>query len=27
MIYNIVNSTFSGRVFDQAPRFIGLGTT
>jgi len=25
MIYNIVNSTFSGRVFDQAPRFIGLG--
>jgi multiple sugar transport system permease protein len=25
MLYNVVNSTFSGRVFDQAPRFIGLG--
>jgi multiple sugar transport system permease protein len=24
MIYNVVNSTFSGRQFDQAPRFIGL---
>jgi multiple sugar transport system permease protein len=24
MVYNIVNSTFSGRVFDQAPQFIGL---
>jgi multiple sugar transport system permease protein len=25
MLYNFVNSTYSGRVFDQAPQFIGLG--